>query len=162
MPFVHQQFKQISRIFFAINIWWPWRWANRHMTNRRVNCTNNVKANEVQRFFNEHTEAEFEKAGAVASADISLLTGLLPAELHLHGAMEPQLRKGIWDEFLIKNGPTAKILNKCAIELLEEFTVCKTGDLLSADQASILKQFGHRLAQFHVRLFASVEQNEGI
>ncbi|KAL3123310.1 hypothetical protein niasHT_006853 [Heterodera trifolii] len=34
------------------------------------------------------------------------------------------------------------------IELLEEFTVCKTGDQLSADHARILKQFGHRLAQF--------------
>ncbi|KAL3092176.1 hypothetical protein niasHT_026728 [Heterodera trifolii] len=30
-----------------------------------------------------------------------------------------------------------------AIELLEEFTVCKTGDQLSADQARILKQFGY-------------------
>ncbi|KAL3112301.1 hypothetical protein niasHT_016065 [Heterodera trifolii] len=42
--------------------------------------------------FNEHTEAEFAQAGAVASADISLLAGQFPAELHLHGAMEPQLR----------------------------------------------------------------------
>ncbi|KAL3117663.1 hypothetical protein niasHT_004328 [Heterodera trifolii] len=31
-------------------------------------------------------------------------------------------------------------------ELLEEFTLCKTGDQLSADQARILKLFGHRLA----------------
>ncbi|KAL3075047.1 hypothetical protein niasHT_038982 [Heterodera trifolii] len=38
--------------------------------------------------------------------------------------------------------------NQGVIELLEEFTVCKTGDQLSADHARILKQFGHRLAQF--------------
>ncbi|KAL3075636.1 hypothetical protein niasHT_033149 [Heterodera trifolii] len=36
--------------------------------------------------------------------------------------------------------------NQGVIELLEEFTVCKTGDQLSADHARILKQFGHRLA----------------
>ncbi|KAL3075632.1 hypothetical protein niasHT_034546 [Heterodera trifolii] len=44
--------------------------------------------------------------------------------------------------------------NQGVIELLEEFTVCKTGDQLSADHARILKQFGHRLAQFRVRLLA--------
>ncbi|KAL3099343.1 hypothetical protein niasHT_026764 [Heterodera trifolii] len=40
------------------------------------------------------------------------------------------------------------------IELLEEFTVCKAGNQLSADQARIFKQFGHRLAHFCVRLLA--------
>ncbi|KAL3119230.1 hypothetical protein niasHT_002079 [Heterodera trifolii] len=42
---------------------------------------------------NQFEKTEFEKAGAVASADISLTAGQMPAELHLHGAMEPQLRK---------------------------------------------------------------------
>ncbi|KAL3117660.1 hypothetical protein niasHT_004325 [Heterodera trifolii] len=68
----------------------------------------------------------------------------LPEELHLHGAMEPQLRK--------LGMPTR--LENDTIDLLEEFNVCKTGDQLSADQARILKQFGQRLAQFCVRLLA--------
>ncbi|KAL3089016.1 hypothetical protein niasHT_022083 [Heterodera trifolii] len=87
-------------------------------------------------YFAEHPEAEVEKAGAVASADISLATDPMRAELHLHGAMEPQLRK-LGMPTRLENG---------SIELLEEFTVCKAGDQLSADQARILKQFGHRLA----------------
>ncbi|KAL3106585.1 hypothetical protein niasHT_018227 [Heterodera trifolii] len=158
---VHQQFKQISRIFFAINIWWPWRWANRHMTNRRMNCTKQTKCKET----------EFEKAGAVASADISLTAGQMPAELHLHGAMEPQLRKLCMPTRLESGGAGCATVgpeglahqqrvvqrvhqnavhrrdgDESSTELLEEFTLCKTGDQLSADQARILKLFGHRLA----------------
>ncbi|KAL3121184.1 hypothetical protein niasHT_006213 [Heterodera trifolii] len=68
----------------------------------------------------------------------------MPKELHLHGAMEPQLRK-LGMPTRLENG---------TIDLLEEFNVCKTGDQLSADQARILKQFGQRLAQFCVRLLA--------
>ncbi|KAL3084141.1 hypothetical protein niasHS_008610 [Heterodera schachtii] len=96
----------------------------------------NVKANEVQRISMSTPRRKFAQAGAVASADISLLAGQFPAELHLHGAMEPQLRN-LGMPTRLENG---------AIELLEEFTVCKTGDQLSSDQARILKQFGHRLA----------------
>ncbi|KAL3076824.1 hypothetical protein niasHT_033726 [Heterodera trifolii] len=162
---VRQHFKQNSRIFFAKNNLMAvalGKSAQDEQANElhKVSALlrgqsglmfTNAKANEVQRFFAEHTEAEFAQAGAVASADISLPAGPMPAELHLHGAMEPQLRK-LGMPTRLENG---------AIELLEEFTVCKTGDQLSTDQARILKQFGHRLAQFRVRLLAQWSKKKG-
>ncbi|KAL3086715.1 hypothetical protein niasHS_009052 [Heterodera schachtii] len=47
----------------------------------------------VSRFSTSTPQTEFAQSGAVASADISLPTGPIPAELHLHGPMEPQLPK---------------------------------------------------------------------
>ncbi|KAL3107548.1 hypothetical protein niasHT_014008 [Heterodera trifolii] len=169
IPQVRQHFKQNLRIFFAKNNLVAialGKSAQDEQANELHKVSEllrgpsglmftNVKANEVQRFFAEHTEAEFAQAGAVASADISLPAGPIPAELHLHGAMEPQ-NFCFENIFLIFKRPAPG-----AIELLEEFTVCKTGDQLSADQARILKQFGHRLAQFRVRLLARWSKKKG-
>ncbi|KAL3081157.1 hypothetical protein niasHS_012678 [Heterodera schachtii] len=75
-------------------------------------ATLTLQTQEVYRFFAEHTEAEFAQAGAVAPADISLPAGPMPAELHLHGDMEPQLRK-LGMPTRLENG---------VIELSKEFT----------------------------------------
>ncbi|KAL3068887.1 hypothetical protein niasHS_016401 [Heterodera schachtii] len=152
----------------------------------------NVKASKVQRYFAEHTEADFAQADAISPTGISLPAVPMPTELDLHGAMEPQLRK-LGMPTRLENGgrrrlgghfaddrPNAsgialhgamdpQLRNLCmptrlengAIELLEEFTVCKTGDQLSADQARILKQFGHRLAHSATREAGYGEAGDG-
>ena len=50
---------------------------------------------------------------------------------------------------------------KGVIELLEDFTVCKTGDKLNSDQTQILKLFDHRLVEFRF-LFAEINRRKAI
>ncbi|KAL3073383.1 hypothetical protein niasHT_034543 [Heterodera trifolii] len=144
----------------------------------------NAKTNKMKSCFNEHTETEFAKAGAVASADISLR----PAQCWRNCTCTAPWNRicAIWacqhgSKMIFRRAstnislPAGPMPGGIALarrhgtevakvghghtdgkwyNLLEEFNVCKTDEQLSADQARILKQFGQRLAQFCVRLLA--------
>ncbi|WAR17398.1 MRT4-like protein, partial [Mya arenaria] len=72
-----------------------------------------------------------------ATQEVTLEEGPLPDFSH---AMEPQLRQlGL---------PTA--LKKGVITLLKDHKVCNLGQILSPEQARILKLFGYQMAEFKV------------
>jgi len=90
------------------------------------------KQENVQEFFNSHSEPDFARTGAVAEETVSLHEGPLSQFGH---AMEPQLR-GL-------GMPTA--LKKGVIHLIKDFVVCSKGDKLTSEQARILKLLGHQV-----------------
>uniref|UniRef100_A0A3Q1FWI0 Ribosome assembly factor mrt4 n=1 Tax=Acanthochromis polyacanthus TaxID=80966 RepID=A0A3Q1FWI0_9TELE len=97
--------------------------------------TNKTK-DEVQDHFKE---MDFARAGNQAQMDITLDEG--PLEQFPH-SMEPQLRQlGL---------PTA--LKKGVVTLLKDHEVCKEGDVLTPEQARILKLFAIEMAEFKVQI----------
>lgn len=100
--------------------------------------TNKTK-DEVQDYFNDFKETDFARAGNQAQMDVTLDEG--PLEQFTH-SMEPQLRQlGL---------PTA--LKKGVVTLLKDYEVCKEGDVLTPEQARILKLLGIEMAEFKVQI----------
>ncbi|XP_032087817.1 mRNA turnover protein 4 homolog [Thamnophis elegans] len=98
--------------------------------------TNRTK-DEVIKWFSQFRETDFARAGNKATLTVSLDMG--PLEQFSH-SMEPQLRQlGL---------PTA--LKKGVVTLLSDYEVCKEGDILSPEQARLLKLFGYAMAEFNV------------
>lgn len=91
------------------------------------------------RWFTKYTEMDFARAGNKATLTVSLDPG--PLEQFPH-SMEPQLRQlGL---------PTA--LKKGVVTLLSDYEVCKEGDVLTPEQARVLKLFGYEMAEFKVTI----------
>ncbi|XP_048879932.1 mRNA turnover protein 4 homolog isoform X2 [Brienomyrus brachyistius] len=100
--------------------------------------TNKTKE-EVQEYFAHFKELDFARAGNKATMSVSLDEG--PLEQFPH-SMEPQLRQlGL---------PTA--LKKGVVTLLKDYDVCKDGDILTPEQARILKLLGIEMAEFRVSI----------
>ncbi|NWJ07469.1 MRT4 protein, partial [Crypturellus undulatus] len=94
---------------------------------------------EVHEWFSQFREVDFARAGNKATYTVSLDTG--PLEQFPH-SMEPQLRQlGL---------PTA--LKKGVVTLLSDYEVCKEGDVLTPEQARVLKLFGYEMAEFKVTI----------
>ncbi|NXA54568.1 MRT4 protein, partial [Nothocercus julius] len=94
---------------------------------------------EVNEWFSQFREVDFARAGNKATYTVSLDTG--PLEQFPH-SMEPQLRQlGL---------PTA--LKKGVVTLLSDYEVCKEGDVLTPEQARVLKLFGYEMAEFKVTI----------
>ncbi|XP_028663266.1 mRNA turnover protein 4 homolog [Erpetoichthys calabaricus] len=99
----------------------------------------NKTCEDVQEYFNHFKEMDFARAGNKASMNVTLDEG--PLEQFPH-SMEPQLRQlGL---------PTA--LKKGVVTLLSDYEVCKEGDVLTPEQARILKLFGIQMAEFKVNI----------
>ncbi|CAL8339830.1 unnamed protein product [Merluccius merluccius] len=100
--------------------------------------TNKTK-DEVQEYFRQFKEVDYARAGNPAQMDVTLDEGPLQQFTH---SMEPQLRQlGL---------PTA--LKKGVVTLLKDHHVCKEGDILTPEQARILKLFGFEMAEFKVQI----------
>ncbi|NWU90611.1 MRT4 protein, partial [Upupa epops] len=100
--------------------------------------TNRTK-DEVDEWFSKFKEVDFARAGNKATYTVSLDTG--PLEQFPH-SMEPQLRQlGL---------PTT--LKKGVVTLLSDYEVCKEGDVLTPEQARVLKLFGYEMAEFKVTI----------
>lgn len=100
--------------------------------------TNRTKE-EVNGWFTKYTEMDFARAGNKATLTVSLDPGPLKQFPH---SMEPQLRQlGL---------PTA--LKKGVVTLLSDYEVCKEGDVLTPEQARVLKLFGYEMAEFKVTI----------
>lgn len=100
--------------------------------------TNRTKE-EVNEWFTKYTEMDFARAGNKATFTVSLDPGPLKQFPH---SMEPQLRQlGL---------PTA--LKKGVVTLLSDYEVCKEGDVLTPEQARVLKLFGYEMAEFKVTI----------
>lgn len=82
---------------------------------------------------------DYARAGNKATFTVSLDPG--PLEQFPH-SMEPQLRQlGL---------PTA--LKRGVVTLLSDYEVCKEGDVLTPEQARVLKLFGYEMAEFKVTI----------
>ncbi|NXT38187.1 MRT4 protein, partial [Pelecanoides urinatrix] len=99
----------------------------------------NRSRDEVDEWFSKFKELDFARAGNKATYAVNLDTG--PLEQFPH-SMEPQLRQlGL---------PTA--LKKGVVTLLSDYEVCKEGDVLTPEQARVLKLFGYEMAEFKVTI----------
>ncbi|XP_075028701.1 mRNA turnover protein 4 homolog isoform X2 [Calonectris borealis] len=99
----------------------------------------NRSRDEVDEWFSKFKEVDFARAGNKATYAVNLDTG--PLEQFPH-SMEPQLRQlGL---------PTA--LKKGVVTLLSDYEVCKEGDVLTPEQARVLKLFGYEMAEFKVTI----------
>ncbi|KAB1269354.1 mRNA turnover protein 4-like protein [Camelus dromedarius] len=99
----------------------------------------NLHQEEVNEWFTKYTEMDYARAGNKATFTVSLDPG--PLEQFPH-SMEPQLRQlGL---------PTA--LKKGVVTLLSDYEVCREGDVLTPEQARVLKLFGYEMAEFKVTI----------
>ena len=96
---------------------------------------------EVNAHFETMAKAHFARAGATVTETITVEGGQLTQFAH---PLEPRLRAlGL---------PTR--LDRGIIELLETVDICTAGDTLTAEQAHLLKLFGHKLAIFSIKAVA--------
>ncbi|XP_003745888.1 mRNA turnover protein 4 homolog [Galendromus occidentalis] len=94
---------------------------------------------EVLAWFEDFREADFARAGFVATETVVLKENDLDDFPH---SMEPQFRRlGL---------PTRLVRGK--IQLTNEFTVCNEGDVLTPEMADVLKHKGIQMAEFHITL----------
>uniref|UniRef100_R4G5E5 Ribosome assembly factor mrt4 n=2 Tax=Rhodnius prolixus TaxID=13249 RepID=R4G5E5_RHOPR len=94
---------------------------------------------DVISYFESYSSQDFARTGFKATETVHLEAGGLPDFPH---SLEPHLRQlGL---------PT--ILQKGIVTLTKEHTVCKEGDLLTSEQARILKLLGNKMSTFKVTL----------
>jgi mRNA turnover protein 4 len=92
---------------------------------------------EVMEIFESFTELDYARSGARAVKTVELEEGPLDQFAH---SLEPHLRSlGL---------PTS--LKKGVVTLIKEHTVCKKGQILTPDQARILKLLEIKMAEFRV------------
>uniref|UniRef100_A0A1B6CLC1 Ribosome assembly factor mrt4 n=1 Tax=Clastoptera arizonana TaxID=38151 RepID=A0A1B6CLC1_9HEMI len=90
-------------------------------------------------WFEQYKEDDFARSGNLATETVILPEGPLPDFSH---AIEPHLRQlGL---------PTS--LQRGVVTLLKEHIVCKVGEMLSPEQARILKLLGKQMAEFKLTL----------
>ncbi|KAL4832133.1 hypothetical protein H8958_020080 [Nasalis larvatus] len=98
-----------------------------------------LAAGQQPRWFTKYTEMDYARAGNKAAFTVSLDPG--PLEQFPH-SMEPQLRQlGL---------PTT--LKRGVVTLLSDYEVCKEDDVLTPEQARVLKLFGYEMAEFKVTI----------
>ncbi|KAJ6656766.1 hypothetical protein lerEdw1_003097 [Lerista edwardsae] len=103
---------------------------------------------EVLDWFSQFAESDFARAGNKATLTVSLDMGPLDQFPH---SMEPQLRQlGL---------PTA--LRKGVVTLVSDYEVCREGDVLTPEQARILKLLGYKMAEFKVTIRSMWDADTG-
>ncbi|KAG5309018.1 MRT4 protein, partial [Acromyrmex insinuator] len=95
-----------------------------------------------------YEEMEYARSGFVTPETVELPEGPLPQFQH---SMEPQLRQ--------LGMPTS--LKKGVITLIKPFTVCKKNEVLTPEQAQILKLLGKPLAVFKLLLLGVYTKKHG-
>ncbi|XP_065300486.1 mRNA turnover protein 4 homolog isoform X1 [Dermacentor albipictus] len=99
----------------------------------------NATKEKVLEWFSEYTDADYARAGFKATHQVFLDQGPLPQFQH---SLEPHLRRlGL---------PTS--LQKGVVTLVKDHEVCKEGEVLKPEQASILKLLGIKMATFKITM----------
>ena len=99
----------------------------------------NRSPQEVLEYFNQLQMEDYARAGNLVKEDVILDEGALDGFQH---TMEPLLRSlGL-----------STTLKKGIIHLLKPFTICSNGDILTPEQAKLLKLFQRPLAQFQIKV----------
>jgi len=103
---------------------------------------------EIIEYFNSLSLLDYARSGNVATETVIIEQGLLPDFQH---TMEPMLRQlGLMTS-----------LKKGIIYLEKAYTVCKKGDILTPEQAKLLKLFQYQQSEFKVRIKAVWTKNDG-
>merc|ERR1712025_636768 len=108
----------------------------------------NQSQDDVMEYFRNLSEPDFARTGGVARQKVQLREGVLNMFSH---SMEPQLRQLGMPVQLVKGQVT----------LLVDYTVCEEGDVLSSEQARILKLLGHQHAEFKLNMVSGWNKAEG-
>jgi len=108
----------------------------------------NQSQDDVIEYFTHLSEPDFARTGGVATETVELKQGVLDMFPH---NMEPQLRK--------MGMPVA--LEKGKVMCLVDFTVCNKGDVLTSEQARILKLLGHQHAEFKLNIVSGWNKEGG-
>lgn len=108
----------------------------------------NRSKEDVLVWFDVYEDEDFAKSGFIATETVELKSGPLPEFPH---SIEPQLRQlGLQTN-----------LNKGIVTLFKDHVVCKKGDVLSPEQARILKLLKKKMAKFRVLLYFYFNKKEG-
>jgi mRNA turnover protein 4 len=113
----------------------------------------NSDAETIQSYFAKFSQKDYARAGFTAIETITIPSGVVSRgdERFPHN-MEPQLRS--------LGMPTR--LNQGIVTLDRDYVICKEGDVLSSDQAQLLKHFYITMAEFHIVLKGYWSNNEFI
>jgi mRNA turnover protein 4 len=106
----------------------------------------NRSPQEVLEYFNKLQMEDYARAGNRVKEDVIIDEGPLDGFQH---TMEPLLRS---------LGLTTT-LKKGIIHLLKSYTICSNGDILTPEQAKLLKLFQRPLAQFQIKVKAHWNKN---
>ena len=105
----------------------------------------NQSEEEVVDYFSRLSEPDFARTGGLATQTVELQQGVLNMFSH---SMEPQLRQlgnltvlSLVSLKLLLSGMPVQLV-KGQVTLLVDYTVCEEGDVLSSEQARILKLLG--------------------
>ncbi|KNC99539.1 uncharacterized protein SPPG_04929 [Spizellomyces punctatus DAOM BR117] len=98
---------------------------------------------DVKKFFDDYVKADYARSGCVATETVQLPEGkVMRGEEGFPHNMEPQLRA---------LGMPTSLVNG-VVTLRSEYTICKAGDVLTPDQAQLLKHFYIQQADFQVKI----------
>lgn len=104
---------------------------------------------EVAEFFSTYEEEDYARSGFVATETVKLDEGELDMFVH---SQEPNLR-------LLGLPVTVK---RGKVILLQDFTVCKEGDVLTPERAKLLEYLGYKLAKFALTLLCLYNKDSGV
>ena len=106
---------------------------------------------DVSSFFDGHDTLDYARGGGIAPSGASIPAGpVMRGELPMPHNMEPHLRS-LGMPTLLANG---------VVTLSAPYTICKPGDVLSPEQAHLLKHFGFKFATFKAKLKSSLHNSE--
>ncbi|KAJ2455476.1 mRNA turnover and ribosome assembly protein [Coemansia sp. RSA 2336] len=112
----------------------------------------NMGVDEVKKAFDEFTASSYPRAGNIAEYKVVVKAGEVVrghAEEPFPNNMEPTLRQ--------LGMPTS--LKQGKIMLDSDYVICEKGDVLSPNQAHLLKHFWEKMATFKIKLVAHWHQS---
>jgi mRNA turnover protein 4 len=113
----------------------------------------NEDPEQVKEYFSQMTRDDYARGGNIATETVILPEGPLYRGVEsFPNSMEPMIR-ALGVPSLLKNG---------IVTLQGEFTICTEGQVLSHDQAKLLKVFFKQMATFHVNLLGYWHNDEVI
>lgn len=104
---------------------------------------------DVVQFFQEYSEPDFARSGFVATGEVKLAEGVLEG---FEPSQESNLR--------LLGLPVG--VRRGKVVVLNDFTVCESGDVLTPERAKLLELLGMQMAQFRVLLQGHYCKSDGM
>jgi len=95
----------------------------------------------IQSFFSSYSSPDFPRAGFTATKTVTLSAGMLDKDV-FPASIEPRIRQ-LGMPTILQNGIT---------HLQGNYTVCKQGEVISPEQAKLLKILGEQMSEFKITL----------